>query len=543
MRKRIIFKDHKPSFPLTHSGRFITSDRKGIPFYLFKKRALVPLRHATRLRTRKSNLVKSVDDPESPFYGITSSDLGSYSKVFRLKNYLLGRANSLIKYYHLTFDGIEVVNFTMYNNLLMEVDLIRRWAYRLDSNSVVSHKGYALCFQFSKSFPKSFEDHATRLFGYYKKPPKKIYDESSLESQYLKYMSKNSKLGRKAELLARLSMECKDKQDWFYVFNSLTVRPGAEELVFSRGAKVWSNYILKCDRLFGQAAYGTVRESLKERKKGNEFHTYFAVVERGSKHGRLHIHVLHVFKTLPQSFSDPNYGIFRAPINREINCLKSIWLHGFSSPIAVRFNSNDAYAKKGWRWPVRDIEGKLIPCKVSVPDAIIFYIGKYLNKSYSSEGETWTNSITKTKATLWRTRLSRNLGRKIPQTMVNQMSKFECKVIISEKYLPLQNEVRMPKMMMRKMILNRYLKGLIRLATVSLTRYHLAYGSVKTPLERLRNMIAIHLHPKKPNFGTMKIKNTLRMVAFKRIYERHKNYFQTFGASPYGIRGANLQQY
>jgi len=116
--------------------------------------------------------------------------------------------------------------------------------------------------------------------------------------------------GRKCEIERRLYAEiearCTGPTPWYVVFNTLTVNKEAYTKVFTKGSKVWQEYVRKCDKFFGVAANGSYSKALKARAKGDEFHNYFAVVEEGGKTGRLHIHVLHFFKTLPDSFSDPN---------------------------------------------------------------------------------------------------------------------------------------------------------------------------------------------------------------------------------------------
>ena len=172
--------------------------------------------------------------------------------------------------------------------------------------------------------------------------------------------------------------------------------------VFGKDSKVWTDYVRRFDRSIGIKLFGSWRKAILARKNGDDFHSYFAVVERGSKTGRLHIHVVHMMKCLPSGCFDPNSG--RAVPNlREVSKLKVFWEYGFSSPVAVRFNNADAYAKLYWRWPVKMLASGIfdpLPCKE--PEALVQYIGKYITKEYEK-------ALDK-EFVRWRIRMSRKMG-------------------------------------------------------------------------------------------------------------------------------------
>lgn len=460
---------------------------------------------------------------------LTRSDFSSFSKVLRLKNYLLGRANSIEKYY------IKILNKCEEFRDLVEEECytIRALAGQLDINSVVSHTGeagvdfctafkpfdlsavrltftYERIFRLSKVFPRKFSDHCIFLFGRYEAPIKYVRKPSPF-GNYLKRLSDNSRFGRKQELLARLDLELKERKDWYLVFNSLTVRSGSEAAVFSAESGVWKDYIQKCDRIFGINSYGSWRSALSARAEGKEFHTYFAVVERGSLRGRLHIHVLHIFKDLPSNFSDPNRGS-RVPYRRQIEAMRSLWDYGFSAPVAVRFSSCDAYSRKGWLWPVKAELGIMQPLKVSSPGAIISYIGKYLTKAYSLEASLWRSDQKK----MWRSRLSRNLGVSQVRRCVEKMTHLEVQAMIVVRTMPPVPGLKIPRRLLRLNLVLRFLRSLIRLARVCLSRFLRDLVSPRNIQERFLVLIGVLRLHSPPRCGITRMSGSCVMAAFDR---------------------------
>jgi len=439
---------------------------------------------------------------------------------------------------------VDDPDLSIYARLMLEVDLLRSMASRLDKNSVVLHTSpavpragdvYKEVLSSSKTFPRLFEDHARKLFGFYEKLPKIVKNPYSPESMYMDYLAENSKLGRKSELISRLLLECRARPDWFYVFNTLTVRPGSEQEVFGPASKSWQNYIVRCDRLFGQAAHGSIRKAFKARRSGQEFHTYIAVVERGSLHGRLHIHVLHIFKTIPKYFYDPNRGL-RLPRKREIDVMKSLWDFGNSSPIAVRFHADDAYARKGWRWPIDTKKASLLeqkPLKVSCPEQVVYYVAKYINKNYlfdqsyiighysdvstSPKGGSQKCPIRIKIQKMWRTRVSRNLARQPLAQIVRKISKMQVRQVLLRGQFPKVLRAKVPRMILRRMILKNYLRTTSRLAGTSMMRFQRALSSPRRPIERLIALTrGLRLfNPLK--CGNSKIRDSLGLDAFNKL--------------------------
>lgn len=196
-------------------------------------------------------------------------------------------------------------------------------------------------------------------------------------------------------------------QGWYMIFATLTVSSDDYRTVFNRGSTSWQTYIDKVDNRIAKAAYGSVR---KAKQIGAEYHTYFAVVERGTKNGRLHIHVLHLVKELPEGTSDPNYGAL-IPNKREISTLRECWPHGFTTFLAVRTGNNDAYAKLKWRWPVDKKTNQAIVAKG--PMAVAGYITKYVTTQLNQ---------TEREKYVWRVRKSRSLGRDIIRQLLSNLN-------------------------------------------------------------------------------------------------------------------------
>lgn len=196
-------------------------------------------------------------------------------------------------------------------------------------------------------------------------------------------------------------------QGWYMVFGTLTVSPDDYSTVFDRGSLCWQTYIDKVDNRIAKATYGSVR---KAKQMQLDYHTYFACVERGSKNGRLHIHVLHLIKELPEGTTDPNYGRL-IPSQRQITTLRECWPHGHSTHIAVRTGNNDAFARQKWRWPVDKTTNQAIVSKG--PMAVAGYITKYVTKQLNQ---------TDREKYVWRVRKSRSLGRDIIRQLLSNLT-------------------------------------------------------------------------------------------------------------------------
>jgi len=383
------------------------------------------------------------------------SSFAAVNKEARLRYTINGRINRLIKQFHQEHHSDPGFKYA----LELEISNLNALIIQLDNNSVI-HNTYQAVKQAWKVYPQTTKDHCIQLFGTFNKQKYqqncKDKQKDRLLAAIIEQLKQCSIEGRKSELMKRLSIEMEERlsQGWYMVFNTLTVAPGHMANVFPKERiknNVWQKYIRDTDRYFARAAYGSYRKARQKVKEGQDYHSYFAVVEKGSKHGRLHIHVLHLFKTLPDTVSDPNYGSI-IPYNRDILDLKQFWYDGFSKPMAVRFSELDAYGKKGWRWPsVQNDLGKgefsynQLPAKPFI--AMVRYVAKYLTKSYNSNDDKEVGCI-------WRTRTSRKLGtRKLTSILQKLPLKTRLTILQDQKIKLHLNQSRVPRLLMRRIIM------------------------------------------------------------------------------------------
>lgn len=193
----------------------------------------------------------------------------------------------------------------------------------------------------------------------------------------------------------RLALADADKKGKYLVFNTLTVAPEYEDQIFEKGSTKWKEYIRQITRDAGK----TEGLDKKTADKDKDLHQYFGVVENGGKNGRLHIHAIHILRTLPPGSKDPNSIIpGHPPIRRIIDSMRRYWQYGFSMPLAIRYGWDDAFSRAGWRWPVeKGHDGLTRPMRHGTMGKIVGYISKYITKS---EGEKHR----------WRTRMTQKLG-------------------------------------------------------------------------------------------------------------------------------------
>lgn len=264
---------------------------------------------------------------------------------------------------------------------------------------------------------------------------------TALQRELLNYLTKKGQEGRAAQHSFKIACEVaeKSKHNWYMIFNTLTVDNGNYIKVFSKTSDAFKNYIKTVDRLFAIASYGSVRKA-----EGEHYHTYFACVEEGGQTGRLHIHVLHMFKETPKNWNDPNKGLQR-PYRREINDLKKKWPYGMSRPIMVRSSPRDAWGRKGYRWPT-DQQGNSLPIKS--PLAFATYLSKYIIKGYKCQ---------KRSKLLWRVRKSQQLGNKIIDEMMTMISTKNKLMIASLPNLQIKiGTIPIPPTTLRRAALKSY---------------------------------------------------------------------------------------
>jgi len=257
---------------------------------------------------------------------------------------------------------------------------------------------------------------------------------NDLEKSIIELMDNKGKDQRQKQHTFNLMCELahKTEKNWFVVFNTLTVRQGHYYKVFSKDSKEFKNYVRQFEREVNEATTGT------RNVKGEPNHYYFACVEEGGEGGRLHIHIVHICRKLPNQCYDPNRGK-PTPIYREIPRLKRLWNHGFSTPIAARFSPLDAYGKEGWRWPIdARTDDALV---INPPAKLANYMSKYIKKGYTCK---------KRAKLLWRVRKSHNLGRDLLDELTSQLSTNSLLLLASDATITLKlNNSPIPPNMQR----------------------------------------------------------------------------------------------
>lgn len=266
-------------------------------------------------------------------------------------------------------------------------------------------------------------------------PPPKTPQHDDYTAELLQLLTEKGQAQRAAQHRFLLTTEIahKTKEGWYLIFNTLTVRQQSYFRVFNKSSTEFKNYVRNFERRITEAYTGTRNTTSGDQTE--HCHSYCAVVEEGSRTGRLHIHVIHACRTLPLGCVDPNTGLQR-PTLRELSKLKGLWSHGYSSPIAVRYSPIDAYGKIGWRWPL-DKDG--LPLQIKSPLATAGYMAKYIGKSYNSE---------KRSKLLWRVRKNHGHGQQLLLRMLETLSSEALTLLATDSTiaLKLNNEMIPPKL-------------------------------------------------------------------------------------------------
>lgn len=250
-----------------------------------------------------------------------------------------------------------------------------------------------------------------------------------------------TELGRQKAVQYQKFLICSEiayraSQNWYFVFNTLTVRQGEMENVFSPTSNAFKKYIQRISYDVQKA------HELAGGNAGDDTHTYFAVTEYGSQSGRLHIHCLHAMRALPLGARDPNLG--RAnPTQRQIERFRQYWRHGFSVPIAVRYNTRDAFGVDNWRWPMDAKTG--LGLKAKSPLAIAGYMSKYVLKAYNDR-----------KDYKWRCKKNHQYGTQIINELVSQLTiKTMTTMLMEDRITATLNNGLVPKTLLRTTVLRR----------------------------------------------------------------------------------------
>jgi len=318
-------------------------------------------------------------------------------------------------------------------------DLARLEKYHrfLVNNSFVRNARYLRVLRAFNRYGRA-NDHLDDLFGDYRVRTGK--QEDPLTVAVLARAREAAVEARRAELGARLIWAMSERHDegWYAVFDTLTVRPGMEDAVFAPRSTYFQQYIKRWRHAVATSAYGSVRKT----PQGVDFYEYFAVVERGDKTGRLHIHVVHLCRALPAAAADPNLGR-PYPTERVMCGLKKFWQAGWSMPIAVRYGPSDAYGMLGWRWPMSAKPAGLEPAPLGHPERLAGYLAGYIGKAANLRGNF-----------SWRTRMTRRLGcRRLTAAMLTMKTVHLLDLThrpLSRKYHHLHGQILPPNLLRRE---------------------------------------------------------------------------------------------
>lgn len=381
---------------------------------------------------------------------------------------------------------------------------LRSLVNQLDINSLIPHSLYLDIKNKFELLGKA-EYHMQNIFGYYLKPSGK--QMSSDEIAFMKQLTENGRLARVSEYKWRLESAIVEAaaSGWFCVFQTLTVRPGEIDNVFSTGSKRFSDYIRDLERRIGATIYGSQRAGERARSQGHKFHKYLAVVERGSINNRLHIHVLHMCEKLPlECMVDPNAGRSQ-PTLTLVNKFSN-WKHGFQQPIACRFEADDAFSHAGWRWPVKKDLKKYLPISANPPMAIARYISKYVAKEYCNSNEKGQ----------FRCRMTRSLGlNSILSLMEQAPTKMVITLAINRDNNPfrIDGQATVPTSLIRKLAVKEMLN---RIPSKMVWTYLQELTPQEPIIKQYRKMILQKCSHSSMNIGDIRTKTLIETETFDR---------------------------
>ena len=375
---------------------------------------------------------------------------------------------------------------------------------QLDSNPLIPHDRY-------KAIRKSFNArgdaprHLGGIFGEYAcRTSNGLEDVEVLCYERARHRARKSKY---LDYVYRIERETEDAVDngWYPIFQTLTVTDNYYREVFTKGSRAWGNYIRDFERMIGRCLYRTVREAEAARSSGDLFHKYFAVVEAGKQAGRLHIHVLHLCKALPNKvLADPNLGS-RLPLFRECRGLRHLWKYGNMTPIAVRLSGLDPFGRLGWRWPVEMVGDKYQPVEAKPVLALARYIAKYVNEAYLQEN----------KREFFRCRMTRNFGVRQIRSFVKRRSDHELEMLTEiQDQRPFQvlGQMTVPLTLMRREALRERLS---RYSTEMQWTYVRGLQPQAGLIERLRSMMRMTSHRRRQSTSHSAIRTLQEEVVYE----------------------------
>lgn len=310
---------------------------------------------------------------------LTPTMIGRHDKIYRFIQAYENRLETLAN---------NGVIGTDYQDISKKIRTLKR-VYKRASGWLLE-KAYSIVREDFKRYPRTVKEHLI-LRGVHKN--KYIQYKHNFENRFMYRVQVKNKqrVADEWEFKVQQSVLNAYEKGYYIVFDTLTLAQDHYYEFFGKGSTMWRDYITR----------------LKRSTTG--FYEYFAVREYGEETGRQHLHVVHIFQNLPKGCTDPN-TCRKIPNAKEIDYLKKYWIYGFSSPRAMRISTNDAYAKKGWRWPY-DSRDK--PLKVNGIGAVHGYITKYITKSLQDRTKKW------------RIKASRNFGKHRINNIILQMNNSE----------------------------------------------------------------------------------------------------------------------
>lgn len=458
------------------------------------------------------------------------------NKQFRLYNQIRSRIKALefqrnLKCHERFVSGTHAVDYYLHVNF--HIQLLYGLLNRLENNSLICNSEYLEIYGMFKAFPVTIREHTEKVLGIYIERKLNLYVDVARLKENLKSvpaalaaeiqkdidreegyvavmenviekMKDRQRVARKLELCAQVTSEAqlRGKQGWFIFMNTLTCTDYTLNKVFADNSKAWTDFIRAVDRCIGIEIYGSWRAAEKARKDGNEFHRYFAVVERGDKHGRAHVHCLHFARTIPRAQGDPNFGK-TVPYNKELKCFNKFWRFGNLNTKIIRIDGSDAYAQRKWRWPVRLNEetGKYEPLQSRDADSVGAYLAKYLDKEFEKPCNL-NGEVIK-----WRTRKSQGLGQEMSQKIVNKASTLQLELILrmrSSRLLKLKNKP-LPMRLMKKLAMIRLMNLKRKQTPRKWWKLLMALKPREGFLKRLRRLIHLIPDPIYQKIGDLRI--------------------------------------
>lgn len=249
---------------------------------------------------------------------------------------------------------------------------------------------------------------------------------NDLQKTVLLNLEEKQAKARRYQFLYRLNLEMEQaiNNRWYIIFNTLTVAPEYNKMVWDNESPAFNSYLKRWDRI-----------------SGVENHKYFAVTEFGSKTSREHIHSVHFIKDLPEQAKQCPNRLATIPTRRIVEAFRTYWKYGFSAPIAVRTTASDPWAKIGYRWPVKfNKEKQWEPIDSGCINKLANYMTKYITKSISIKGDQ-----------KWKTRQSQNLGMTILHQSLDALSQKQLnqfQIIMKMRVLAIHQKIIPTQLMM-----------------------------------------------------------------------------------------------